>query len=49
MRPNETDGLLFTFCGLDGCGKTTNLSKLKDELEREYPVFLTKQPTDAGS
>lgn len=47
MRPNETDGLLFTFCGLDGCGKTTNLSKLKDELEREYPVFLTKQPTDA--
>ena len=47
MRPNETHGLLFTFCGLDGCGKTTNLSKLKDELEREYPVFLTKQPTDA--
>lgn len=47
MRPNETDGFLFTFCGLDGCGKTTNLSKLKDELEKAHPVFLTKQPTDA--
>ena len=22
MRPNETDGILITFCGLDGCGKT---------------------------
>lgn len=47
MRPNETNGLLITFCGLDGCGKTTNLTKLKEELEREYPVFLTKQPTNA--
>ena len=47
MRPNETNGLLITFCGLDGCGKTTNLTKLKEELEREYQVFLTKQPTNA--
>ena len=23
MRPNETNGILITFCGLDGCGKTT--------------------------
>lgn len=46
MRPNTTDGFLLTFCGLDGCGKTTILTKLKAELEAQYPVFLTKQPTD---
>ena len=47
MRPNETNGFLFTFCGLDGCGKTSNLTRLKEELEKEYPVLLTKQPTNA--
>lgn len=47
MRPNETSGYLFTFCGLDGCGKTTMLTKLKGELEKENKVFLTKQPTNA--
>lgn len=47
MRPNKTNGYLFTFCGLDGCGKTTMLSKLAHDLEKEYPVFLTKQPTNA--
>ncbi len=48
MRPNETKGFLFTFCGLDGCGKTSNLTRLKEELEKEYLVLLTKQPTNAG-
>lgn len=47
MRPNKTEGFLFTFCGLDGCGKTTLLTKLKEDLEKDYPIFLTKQPTDA--
>lgn len=47
MRPNDTNGYLFTFCGLDGCGKTTMLTMLKKELERKYGVFMTKQPTDA--
>lgn len=47
MRPNETGGYLFTFCGLDGCGKTTMLTKLKADLEKQNPVFLTKQPTNA--
>jgi dTMP kinase len=47
MRPNNTKGYLFTFCGLDGCGKTTMLTKLKKELEGKYNVFLTKQPTNS--
>lgn len=47
MRPNKTEGFLFTFCGLDGCGKTTLLTKLKEDLGKDYPIFLTKQPTDA--
>lgn len=47
MRPNKTKGCLFTFCGLDGCGKTTLLTRLKLDLEKEKQVFLTKQPTNA--
>ncbi len=46
MRPNNTSGFLFTFCGLDGCGKTTMLNELKEYLEKQDNVFLTKQPTD---
>lgn len=46
MRPNETNGVLITFCGLDGCGKTTMIRKLMADLEKAYPIFLTKQPTD---
>lgn len=47
MEPNKTKGFLITFCGLDGCGKTTIITKLKKDLEKKYKVFLTKQPTDA--
>lgn len=47
MRPNCTGGYLFSFCGLDGSGKTTMLTMLKEELEQNYRVFLTKQPTNA--
>ena len=48
MRPHETPGLLITFCGLDGCGKTTLIRRLTRYLEElEVPAFLTKQPTDA--
>ncbi len=46
MRPNETKGFLFTFCGLDGSGKTTMLNRLTADLQKEHNVFVTKQPTD---
>ncbi len=47
MRPNTTGGLLLTFCGLDGCGKTTMIRRLMAELGSQYSLFLTKQPTDS--
>lgn len=47
MRPNETSGFLFTFCGLDGCGKTTMLTRLEKELGEKFQTFRTKQPTNA--
>ena len=47
MRQNDTKGFLFTFCGLDGCGKSTMIRKLTGDLRNEYGIFLTRQPTDA--
>lgn len=47
MRPNKTSGFLFTFCGLDGCGKTTMLTRLERELGEKYKIYKTKQPTNA--
>lgn len=46
MRPNETSGFLFTFCGLDGCGKTTMLTTLEKELSEKFQIYKTKQPTN---
>lgn len=46
MRENKTNGLLITVCGLDGCGKTTMMRRLIADLENEYKIFVTKQPTD---
>lgn len=47
MRENRTPGRLITFCGLDGCGKTTMIRRLFDELESTHSIFMTKQPTNA--
>ena len=41
MRPNETSGYLFSFCGLDGCGKTTMLTRLEKELGEKPTVVAT--------
>ena len=46
MRKNNTKGYLITFCGLDGCGKTTMMRKLTNDLKLKTPLFITKQPTD---
>ncbi len=46
MPTHNTGGLLITFCGLDGCGKSTIIKMLKERLETEgINVVLTKQPT----
>lgn len=48
LQKHEYSGLLITFCGLDGCGKTTLIKKLANYLlEQNLPVMRTKQPTDA--
>lgn len=47
MQENKLEGKLITFCGLDGCGKSTQIKRLADLLENKgYKVYLTKQPTD---
>ncbi len=46
MRQNQTPGLLITFCGLDGSGKSTMMKRLMADLEPNYSLFVTKQPTD---
>lgn len=46
MKNNTAPGFLISFCGLDGCGKTTMISRLSDHLRQKYDVYLTKQPTD---
>jgi dTMP kinase len=46
MKPHNKPGFLITFCGLDGCGKTTVITMLHDYLESiGISVILTKQPT----
>ncbi|MDD4097015.1 MAG: dTMP kinase [Oscillospiraceae bacterium] len=47
MREHNKQGFLITFCGLDGCGKSTLITLLKEYLEgMDISVVLTKQPTD---
>lgn len=46
LKKHHGPGILITFCGLDGCGKTTMIQKLGAELQTKNEVFFTKQPTD---
>ena len=47
MHEKKGNGYLITFCGLDGCGKTTMLRRTIGELEGIHPLSVTKEPTDA--
>jgi thymidylate kinase len=40
MRANNTPGYLITFCGLDGCGKTTMMKRLIADLKKEHNIFV---------
>lgn len=47
MKLNQFPGALITFCGLDGCGKSTMLRMTHEWLlDHELCVCVTKQPTD---
>ena len=46
LRPHRTGGMLITFCGLDGCGKTTMIRRFAEHLQAQgKPVLITRQPT----
>ena len=48
MYAHGQPGLLIAVCGLDGCGKSTQIELLKTRLQSEgLTVRLTKQPTAA--
>lgn len=44
-------GYFISVEGVDGCGKSTQIQLLVDELHKSYPVYFTKEPGDsrAGS
>lgn len=47
MKPHNTKGFLITFCGLDGCGKSSMIKHLTEELSNDgIEYIVTKQPTD---
>ena len=46
MKRNMCPGILITFCGLDGCGKTTLINHLVEYFQQKgIEPLLTKQPT----
>lgn len=48
MKETNYPGYLFTFCGLDGSGKTSMIRRLTEYFKkRSISPFLTKQPTNA--
>ena len=40
MKPHNTKGKLITFCGLDGCGKSSMIKMLTEVLE-EHGIDYT--------
>ena len=48
MKPHNTAGKLITFCGLDGCGKSSMIDMLiRAFVENNIDFMVTKQPTNA--
>lgn len=48
LKEKVYDGKLITFCGLDGCGKTTMIKMLEQHfIESGITPVITKQPTDS--
>jgi len=48
FKQHEGNGVLITFCGLDGSGKTTMINMLSERLKNSgLDIVLTKQPTKA--
>ena len=47
LRPHQWPGRLIVFCGIDGSGKSTQLSRAQHYLEqRGHRCFATYTPTD---
>ena len=47
MKPHHQPGFLITFCGLDGCGKSSMIQMLSEELwKRGTDYIVTKQPSN---
>ena len=47
MKPHNTEGKLITFCGLDGCGKSSMIEMVTKALAKNgIETIVTKQPTD---
>ena len=48
MKPHNTEGKLITFCGLDGCGKSSMIEIVTKALANNGIEFIvTKQPTES--
>lgn len=48
MKSHNRLGTLITFCGLDGCGKSSMIQRVAEVLrKRGDDYIITKQPTDA--
>ena len=48
MKPHNTKGKLITFCGLDGCGKSSMIKMVTEAfVEKSIEFIVTKQPTEA--
>ena len=48
MQEHKTNGTLITFCGLDGCGKSSMIQKLSEWITCHYRknIRITKQPSN---